>query len=104
MFTLFPIELARSPAHLLFPYRYFQQLSRLRNKISDTAKILSHFSADSVSGVASYRAFFVGRAVHTAKLRFPASLADQPRLRVAAFGVYASPLRSLDIGEAEARL
>jgi hypothetical protein len=38
--------------------------------------------------------FFVGRAVHTATLRCPASLADQPRLPVAAFGVYASPLCS----------
>jgi hypothetical protein len=31
------------------------------------------------------------RDVLAAKLRCPASLADQPRLRVAAFGVYASP-------------
>ena len=33
----------------------------------------------------------------------PASLADQPPLRVAAFVVYASPLRSPGIGKSDAR-
>jgi hypothetical protein len=44
-----------------------------------------------------------GRPVHTAKLRCPASLADQPRLPVAAFGVYASPVCSAGTGESGAR-
>ncbi len=44
--------------------------------------------------IAVVRSSSSGWAVHTATLRCPASLADQPRLRVAAFGVYASPVCS----------
>ena len=47
-------------------------------------------------------AFSSGRAVRTGALSHPVSRSDQPRLRVAAFGVYASPPCSPGTGESKA--